>query len=122
MVHFIAMKVIRHLYGKQMTAEVTVLDAGIHLLLTGGDRTHVGSISAADGEGVLKTICFQGHKEEVLSDLWAKEISVHTKQPSVVAAGIHYDHAKPEQIQEIIEVTEQMLQEIIELLARAGEK
>lgn len=103
----------RYLYGYAITAKVTVLDEGIHILLSGGQKSHVGAVvNCTDGR-----ICeFQAehHKELEISRRWAQELSQAFHTPVTVACGIHYDGLSKEGIQEVIGCTEGMLAELIE--------
>lgn len=124
----------RSLFGKDICMQLTRLDDGITVLLTGGDKSHVGAISIAEpveqktepihfaaGTGVTKkqpevtcqTISFPGHKEAVISEKWATEIAEKNKCRTIVQVGIHYDNATKEQILEIVKVTEELLEEVI---------
>lgn len=117
----------RSLFGKDIYMQLTRLDDGITVLLTGGDKSHVGAISIAEpmhfeaGTEVTKkqpevtcqTISFPGHKEAVISEKWATEIAEKNKCRTIVQVGIHYDNATKEQILEIVKVAEELLVEVI---------
>lgn len=90
-----------HLFGYPIGYTATVLDDGLHVLLTGGCRTHIGAISVADPGQGLQTILFPGHKDQLISDHWAETLSARFHTRCCVVCGIHYDHATPAQLQEI---------------------
>lgn len=100
------------LYDRQICTEVTLLDAGLHVLLTGGECTHVGAAALAQGGELLACPSFPEHKEQVVCEHWAREISRQTNGCVTVCGGIHYDHAKPEQIEEILHVCNELLREV----------
>lgn len=122
----------RRLFGFDIHAQVTRLENGIAVLLAGGEKGHIGAVSIAETSdtevsdtkvtdtedskssgAVCQTIAFPGHREDVLSEKWAKAIAGKKKCRAVVLAGIHYDKATKEQIQEILRVTDEMLAEIL---------
>lgn len=109
------------LYGKRISAEVTLLDTGLHVLLTGGECTHVGAAALAQGGELLACPSFPAHKEQVVCGRWAREISRQTEGCVTVCGGIHYDNAKPWQIEEILHICEELLREIMDRLPQRKE-
>lgn len=103
----------RTLFGADIIAQVTVLDNGVHVLLTGGDRTHVGAVSVAYPQGNITTQQFPSHKDGVVSERWAKALCEAGRRPAVVVAGIHYDDLSREQIAEVVALTDDMLRELL---------
>ena len=104
----------RQLFGFPICASVTRLDDGVHVLLTGGCRTHVGAISVSEPKQPTETKVFPGHKDQLISEPWAEALAGLLEKRAVVACGIHYDAASKMQILEILRCTEEMLQEILE--------
>lgn len=90
-------------------ARVHLLDVGVHVLLIGGCRTHVGAVSHASPGECVQTIQFPTHREGVVSEQWAKALCEHLHCPVVVNCGIHYDHVSKADIMEIVSVTEHLL-------------
>ena len=108
------MTLTKTLFGKEIGCCVTRLDEGIHVLLVGGDKSHIGAISIAQADGTVETKVFPGHKEQFISEPWAKQLAQTLGEPATVVCGIHYDHATGEQIQEILRLTDAFLNRIIE--------
>lgn len=102
--------------GHPIRAELTALDRGVHILLTGGERTHVGSLSICNEDGI-QTLEFRGHKEGMISALWARRLYQAWDIPVTVACGIHYDRATKEEICLIVEAAGEMLEETIDCKA-----
>lgn len=102
----------RTLFGKEIKADATLLDDGIFVLLTGGERSHIGAVSMSDGKGTLQHIELPGHKEGELAKKWMKVISERVSGPVTVAVGIHYNNLKKDQIDEVLNTTDEMLSEI----------
>ena len=101
----------RIVLGYLVTAEITRLNDGFHILLVGGSRTHVGAVSTCSGSEVL-TIEEKHHREGVVSAKWADTLHRAWNCPVTVACGIHYDHASKEEIRIVVEETDIMLAEI----------
>lgn len=90
---------------------------GINVLIEGGDKGHIGAVAVArDGE-IVESFCFPGHREDIVCESWAKEISGIVPGPAVVEAGIHYDGITKEQIEEVMEVLTAQRKELMEELA-----
>ena len=98
--------------GHPLRAELTALDHGVHILLTGGERTHVGAVSICNEEGV-QTLELRGHKESILSALWAGRLYQTWDIPVTVVCGIHYDNATKEELCLIVEAAGEMLEEVV---------
>ena len=104
------------LFGQIIRAEANLLDDGIHVLITGGERTHVGAVSAAEPGKETETMTFPGHKDHFVSGPWAKALAEVLNARAVVACGIHYDRASEAQIRQILRVTDGMLRGLFDQL------
>ncbi len=106
-------RVERDYRGEKITAEVRQLDEGAFVLVTGGSRTHIGAVSSA---GYAENFSFQfpGHRDEVISRTWARQLSEAWGEPVTVACGIHYDGVGREEIDEIVALCGRLLQEVQE--------
>lgn len=99
--------------GREICACIQYFDHGIQVTVTGGDLSHIGSVSVVDEKGVLSTTVFPSHKDHVIGDRWAERLYEKYHVPIVVTAGIHYDDADREKIVRIMETAEQLFEEII---------
>lgn len=108
----------RALFGADITAQVTLLDDGIHVLLTGGERSHVGAVALAQNGELLACPSFPGHREQVIAERWARALSRETRSCATVACGIHYNNATAEQISEILRICDGLLDEMLAAMAR----
>jgi hypothetical protein len=104
------------LFGYPIRCTVTTLDSGIHVLLTGGSRSHIGAVSIAQPGEAADTRVFPGHKDQFISEPWAEQLSEATGQRVCVVCGIHYDDATKAQISAILEETECLLQRLLQAL------
>ena len=111
-------RIVHDLMGRDISAKVTVLAHGMSVLLTGGDASHVGAIALADEEGRIKTIGLNGHKEQIIGERWAEELYRIKKEPVSVTAGIHYDKLTKEQIENVVNETNVMLEEVKRILLK----
>lgn len=105
----------RELFGSPIQAVFTPLDQGIHILLTGGERTHVGAVSMARNGKLLFSAAFPAHREQVISDRWAIHLSRKTKGDVTVNCGIHYDNVSADQIKRIVACADELLAQALEL-------
>lgn len=102
--------------GYPVEAACTVLDEGIHVLITGGSRTHVGAVSYAFPGEQVQTIQFPTHRDGAVSEVWAKKLCQQLGTPVVVNCGIHYDQVTKSDIAQIVSVTEKLLERAAEML------
>lgn len=102
------------LLGKKVQIFICQTDCGVQLLIAGGDRSHIGSVSIADEQSNLVSHVFDGHRDNVISGQWAKVLSQKWKVPVVVSVGIHYDSITPQEIQFVVETMTQLLHEIVQ--------
>lgn len=104
------------LFGYPIRCQVTNLDDGIHVLLTGGCRSHIGAVSTAEPGQAPETRVFPGHKDQFVSGPWAAALAEKTGRRACVVCGIHYDDATGAQIQEILQCTQRLLGQVLEKL------
>lgn len=103
----------RELFGCPIRCQAQRLDEGVHVLLTGGCKTHIGAVSVASPGREPETMTFPGHKDQLVSEPWARTLAEETGQRAAVACGIHYDHAGAEEIAQILRCTEDLLAQLI---------
>lgn len=108
----------RTLFGADITAQVTMLDDDIHVLLTGGERPHVGAAALAQTGELTGCLSFPGHKEQVVCEQWARSLSEYTGGCATVACGIHYDHLAPERIQAVLDICDKLLDETLQRIKK----
>lgn len=95
------------------------------IILTGGDRPHLGAVavgqprpSLADPEKVsvtLSNITLLGHKDDILARRVAVGVTPKLAVNVVVCCGVHLDNILPEEITDILDLTDEMIEEIIKL-------
>jgi hypothetical protein len=85
----------------------------IQVLLSGGSLPHTGAVAVyKDGqcEGVIQP---EGHKEQVIAEKWSRILSEKSQERVTTLCGIHYDNLKPDEIQQVLSVTDEMLEEVL---------
>lgn len=85
-----------------LRAEALVLDDGVQVTLTGGCRSHVGSVTLAEPDGTVRTLTEPGHRDQVLGEAWAKALALHCGCRVCVVCGIHYDAPGPEGLAAVV--------------------
>lgn len=102
------------LFGWPIRFRAERLDEGIHVLLTGGCKRHIGAITVVEPGKAPETRVFPDHKDQYISEPWAKALAEKIGERVCVVCGIHYDNATGTQIAEIVEKTNEMLQKLLQ--------
>lgn len=99
--------------GFPLKASVIKFSQGINICLTGGSYEHIGAVSILSPSGNISTTVFQSHKDDIISSLWAKSLLKANIMPAVISVGIHYDNINKQEIDRILQLTDEMLKQII---------
>lgn len=110
------MRIEQQVLGWPLRAELISLDDGITVLLTGGCRTHIGCVAAAEPEGLLRTMEFPGHREREVAEEWAETLAKQSGHRVCVVCGIHYDALDRPGLEEVLYTLKKMLSEAQECL------
>lgn len=102
--------------GREIRCDATRLDEGIHVLLTGGHKSHIGAVSVCDPGKEPETMTMPGHKEQYVTAPWSKAISNAANARCCVVCGIHYDNATPQELAAIMDAVGQLLNQLIAAL------
>ena len=102
------------LFGFPIRCTATRLDEGLHVLITGGIKTHIGAVSICRPEEEPETKFFPGHKDQFVSAFWAEALANKLGEPTCVVCGIHYDDISKEQITQIMTVTDKLLSRLLQ--------
>lgn len=110
-----------------LEAEVRLLGSDLLVILSGGTKPHIGSIavalprpSLANEEIVSSTSSvynFVGHKDHVIAQRIAEELSSRLNRHVVAVAGFHIDEISEEGIARVIENCDGLAQEIYKEVA-----
>lgn len=104
--------IVKEVSGSLIFAQITFLDKGVLVSLTGGQCSHIGSVSMASCGHLVNSVAYPGHYEQQVSDTWAISLSERLRTDVTVACGIHYDNADTELIQEILCACNELLDRI----------
>lgn len=104
--------------------EIHRLGSDYHILVSGGERPHIGCTVLAlprpslDGSGNMSSTAsvlnVTGHKDEEICRYLAEKVSAGKQSTVVCTGGIHMDGITKEQIAEIVETMRNIAVEIVE--------
>jgi hypothetical protein len=96
----------------RIMAEVRFIGEDILVCVWGGTKPHIGSVAVAQDRPSLKdprrtsatssVINFPGHKDDIVSRMFAERISSAMNSCCIVTAGIHVDNASVEELSKIL--------------------
>ena len=116
---------------KSKKIEFLLLEIGNDLIfiVSGGDLPHIGAISVGIPRPSLKnpdqlsstisTYVFTGHKDDIIGNKIANEISKRTEKKVVVLAGIHFNHLSERDIKLVVKKSEVIYRDLIELFLKS---
>lgn len=82
------------------------------VILTGGDRPHLGAITASSQSLDPKTIVFDTHKENFVTEMAAEILRKDYLENFVICCGIHLDNIDKTEIMDIMDLCRQMIIEL----------
>ncbi|WP_073237500.1 hypothetical protein [Desulforamulus putei] len=98
-------------YRVDLSTSITA--EGLVCQLFGGEKPHVGAVVLSIPRPSLQDPCqlscnssvlpMLGHKEDEIAKPLAEKLAKHFKQPVVLVAGIHIDHATAEEIKLLLD-------------------
>ena len=103
--------------GKAIRMDFDPDQTPMRLTLTGGDLPHVGAVGSIQPDGSISVTESPGHKEGILCQRWCVALESAGCKPLRMEAGIHYNALPPEGIQDVLEITDALLQETLYALA-----
>lgn len=83
------------------------------IIVSGGDKEHLGAISYGVVDDKSGTIKFKNHMDDVISDMFLKEIEKVFNGNYAICAGIHLDNITKEEISQIKKLSKQLIEELI---------
>ena len=117
-------KIKKKLTFTDICVEIRRLCSDYHILVSGGERPHVGCTVLAvprpslDGSGrmssTVSVLNVTGHKDEEVCRYLAEKVSAGKKATVVCTGGIHMDGITKEQIAEIVKAMQIIAVEIVE--------
>lgn len=102
--------------GKIIAADATITDSGVQIGLFGGDKPHIGAVGILDPAGKIMVTQFETHREGILCQQWCEALAKAGCIPAVVSAGVHYDNASKEEIEQIVQLCHELLKDMLDNL------
>lgn len=102
------------------------MGADLCVTLSGGDRPHIGAVAlseASPGEPKRPTtsvITLRNHREDELAQRLASRISAQTGSVACVACGIHVEAILPSELADVLEMSEELMNRLLEGLSHQG--
>lgn len=116
----------------RVIAEVKLIGNDIVLLIWGGTKPHIGSISVSiprpslkDPQNISATSSvfnFISHKDESVARIFSEKIAAAFNRNTVATAGIHVDKASETDLEKILRNAEDLCSVLINRLERLYEK
>ena len=116
----------RQLSFARMSVTVCRLGEDCHLLIQGGDRSHIGCTVLAvprpslSGDGTMSctasVINVTGHKDEYLCRYLAEKTAAGLGVVTVCTGGFHTDHITEAQLKEVMAAVKELGEEIVMIL------
>lgn len=98
---------------KNITIRLEALYAGDDLcvLITGGDKSHIGAVSIYSKNDGVKTISLKHHKDYIIGEIFINEIKDISRGSISVSCGIHIDNITKSQIEDIYKLCNMVFEE-----------
>lgn len=101
--------------------KATYVGEDLIIIISGGDRPHVGAISYG-GEGFVNkdfkknTVVYGNHKEYIICQKFSQKIGNIFEGNYMISAGIHLDNITKEEIKIVMNLSEELLEEITSII------
>jgi len=82
------------------------------VIVTGGDKPHLGAVTVGSKQAEANTFCFPHHKEDAVTKLLYSLITESFDKNVVVCCGIHIDNITKEEIASVISLCSEMITEL----------
>lgn len=105
--------------GWPLQAEAEALGGDWLVHITGGCAPHIGSVSTAwktDDGVAVQTVCVPGHRDDAVSERFARALADHLDAVICVTCGIHYDGIDRSGIDAVLSAADGLLQSLIAAL------
>ena len=106
--------------GWPLTAEAIPAGRDWLICVTGGCAPHVGSVSTGrwtEAGAEVETICLPSHRDDVISELFARELAASLRTTVCVTCGIHYDGIDRAGIEAVVSQANALAKELAERCA-----
>ena len=107
--------------GWPLQAEAARVGNDWLVCITGGCAHHIGSVSTAwpaDSEPIVQTITVPGHRDNAVSERFARVLAASLRSVVCVTCGIHYDGIDRSGIEAVFAASDRLLARLTDLLAQ----
>lgn len=96
------------------TIEAYVINCGndLNISICGGSEYHIGACSICMPDFLPVTYTCVNHRDNLISDVFAKDLAEHFRSKVVVSVGIHIDNATEAEIERLISNCNLLLRKI----------
>lgn len=101
-----------------MTLDAHFMGEDLVVLISGGDRPHLGTISAGSRLEPIQTIQLQTHKEFYITEELAVLLRKQFSGNFVICAGVHLDNIQKDEIKRLTDLCLELGKELIDDLKR----
>lgn len=98
---FYMIKVERNYKDINIKLEAVFAGNDLCVLITGGDKPHVGAVSVYSKEEGIKTISLKNHKDYIIGETFINSINDIFNGNISVSSGIHIDNISKQQIDDV---------------------
>ena len=112
----------QHSCGHVLSARAHFAGEDLCVLVTGGSKPHVGSVSLGIARKSLKndgsnsatvsTLNVTGHKDDVLGNMFAERLAAILNKTVCVVCGVHFANATPEELEQILHDARVLLEKL----------
>ena len=112
----------REVLGQTIRFSVEKVGMDYNVIISGGDKAHIGSVSMAtpvqnletgQDSATVSTFVYLGHKDEYIGNIVAYEMCKRLRTNVVVCCGVHYDGLSKDEIEQVVVASERLMQEVL---------
>ena len=83
------------------------------IIITGGEKEHIGSATLIEDKDDLQTMIKKGHKDHIVSEKMANIIYDTIEKDLLVICGIHIDDASTEEIDNLVRNAKECVEQFL---------
>ena len=92
------------------------------VIITGGEKEHIGAATLIEEKGHLQTMIKKGHKDHIISEKMANIIYDTIEKDLLVICGIHIDDASTEEIDSLVRNAKECVEQFLLIKEEKYEK
>lgn len=106
----------RFMLGYPIRLNAQMVGKDVNIVIAGGSMPHIGAVTIAqwcNGRAKLTTWLDCGHRDDIISDMFARRVCEAMHVTVCVSCGIHYERPDRQQLERIVREVETMLEEFL---------